>query len=124
MRLLFDVHIAGASVAALHKIAPQIQAEHIAHWHGGALLQADDDEILLKCHAEGRVFITYDMAAIPDLLRRWTSEERSHSGVFFADENSIRPNHPGEVASAVAALAKEIGKVDTTNLVRFLRPAG
>lgn len=123
MKLLFDVHVAKATVAALRRIAPQIQAEHIAHWHGGILLQADDDEILSKCHAEGRVFVTYDMATIPGLLRRWIAEERSHSGLFFADENTIKPNDPGEAASSVAALVKEIGNADTTNLIRFLRPA-
>jgi hypothetical protein len=122
VKLLFDVHIAKATVAALRKIAPQIQAEHIADWHGGMLLQADDDEILSKCHTESRVFITYDMATIPDLLRRWIAKERSHSGLFFADENTIKPNHPAELASAVAALVEEIGKTDTTNLIRFLRP--
>ncbi|HEV2318405.1 MAG TPA: DUF5615 family PIN-like protein [Verrucomicrobiae bacterium] len=117
MKLLFDVHVARATVAALRKIAPQIQAEHLAHWHGGMLLQAEDDEILLKCHAEGRVFVTCDMATIPDLLRRWIAEERSHSGLFFADESTIKPNHPGEVAPAVAAIAEEIGNADTTNLI-------
>jgi predicted nuclease of predicted toxin-antitoxin system len=124
VKLLFDVHVAKAAVAAFRKIAPQIQAEHIVHWHNGTFLQADDNEILAACRAENRVLVTYDMATIPDLLRRWISEERPHSGVFFADENTIRPNNPGEVAAAVAALAKEIGNADTTNLVRFLRLAG
>jgi len=123
VKLLFDVHVAKATVGALRKIAPQVQAEHIAHWRSGALLHADDDEILSACRDEKRVFVTYDMATIPDLLRRRSSEERPHSGVIFADENTVRPNSPGEVASAVSALAKEIGNADTTNLIRFLRPA-
>ncbi len=122
MKLLFDVHVAKATIAALQKMAPQIQSVHIASWRDGALVHADDQEILTACRAEKRVLVTYDMATIPDLLKRWASEERSHSGVFFADENTIRPNSPQEVASAVAALAKEIGNANTTNLVRFLRP--
>jgi hypothetical protein len=123
VKLLFDVHVARATVAALRKIAPHLQARHIAHWRDGALLHADDEQILSACRAEKRVFVTYDMASIPDLLHRWAAEERAHSGVIFADKNSVRPNSPGEVASAVAALAKEVGNADTTNLVRFLRPA-
>lgn len=123
MKLLFDVHVTRAAVGALRKIAPQIQAEHIAHWRDGAFLRAEDDEVLAACRDENRVFVTYDLATVPDLLRRWSSEERPHSGVFFGDENTVRPNRPGEVAAAVAALAKENGNADMTNLVRFLRSA-
>lgn len=123
MKLLLDVHVAKAALGALRKAAPQIQAEHIAQWRGGALLAADDDEILTACRAEKRVFLTCDLATIPDLLRRWMAEDRPHSGLVFADENTVRPNAPAEVALAVVALAKEIGPVDTTNLVRYLRPA-
>lgn len=121
--MLFDVHVTRAAVSALRKIAPQIQAEHIARWRDGAFLRAEDDEVLAACRDENRVFVTYDLATVPDLLRRWSSEERPHSGIFFGDENTVTPNRPGEVAAAVAALAKEIGDADTTNLIRFLRPA-
>ncbi len=123
MKLLTDVHVARATLGALRKLAPGIETEHIAGWRSGALLHATDDEILLACGTEKRVFLTYDLATIPDLLRRWIAEERSHSGVIFADENTVRPNSPAEVAAAVAALAEEIGGADTTNLVRFLLPA-
>ena len=121
--MLFDVHVTKAAVGALRKIAPQIEAVHITHWRDGAFLRAEDDEVLTACWAENRVFVTYDLATVPDLLRRWNSEERPHPGVFFGDENTVRPYRPGEVAAAVAALAKEIGDADTTNLIRFLRPS-
>lgn len=123
MKLLFDVHVAKVAVGALRKIAPQIQAEHIAHWRDGVFLRAEDDEVLAPCRDENRVFVTYDLATVPDLLRRWSSEERPHSGVFFGDENIVGPNRPSEVAAAVAPLAEEIGNADTTNLIRFLRRA-
>ena len=123
MKLLLDVHVAKAAIGALRKAAPLVHAEHISHWRGGAFLRAEDAEILAACHAEKRVFITYDLATIPDLLRRWMAEDRPHSGIVFADENTVKPNAPGEVASAIASLAKDIGNADTTNLVRFLRPA-
>ena len=122
MNLLLDVHIAKATAGALHKIAPHIHVEHISHWRGGAYLRSEDDEILAACHEEKRLFLTYDMATIPDLLRRWMTEDRPHSGVIFADENTVRPNAPREVASAVVLLAAEIGSADTTNRVWFLRP--
>jgi hypothetical protein len=68
------------------------------------------------------MLLNYDLATIPDLLRRWMAEGRSHSGVIFADENTVKPNAPTEVATAIAGLAREIGNADTTNLIRFLRP--
>lgn len=40
MKLLFDVHVAKVAVGALRKIAPQIQAEHIAHWRDGVFPRA------------------------------------------------------------------------------------
>lgn len=123
MKLLLDVHIAKASVSALKKMAPHLQAEHISLWRGGSLLQAEDAEILAACHTEKRVLVTYDLATIPDLLRRWMQEDRPHSGLLFADKNTVRPDAPGEVAAAITLLAVEIGPADTTNLVRFLRPA-
>ena len=121
MKLLFDCHVAKAAVGALRKVAPGIQAEHLAQWRGGAFLRAGDDEILAACHDERRVFLTYDQATVADLLRQWFAEERPHSGVIFADENTVKPNDPGDVARAVAELAGEIGSSDTKNLVRYLR---
>ncbi len=123
MKLLFDCHVAKATVGALRKVAPDIRAEHLAQWRGGAYLRAGDDEILAACHEEKRVFLTYDQATIADLLHQWAAEERPHSGVVFADENTVKPNIPADVAEAVAELVGEIGSSDTKNLVRYLRPA-
>ncbi len=123
MRLLFDCHVTKATLGALRSLAPAIQAEHLALWRQGAFLRAADDEILAACHEERRVFLTYDQATIVDLLRQWAAEERSHSGVVFADENTVKPNVPGDIAKAVAELAKEIRSSDMRNIVRYLRPA-
>ena len=123
MKLLFDCHVAKAALGALRKSAPAVAAEHLADWRQGAFLRADDAAILAACHGEQRVFVTYDQATIPDLLRHWAAEERDHSGVIFADENTVAPDVPAKVAAALAALAAEIGDGDTRNMVRFLRPA-
>jgi hypothetical protein len=122
VKLLLDCHVAKATLGALRKTAPAIQAEHLAHWRGGAFLRAADAEILTACREEGRAFLTYDQATIPDLLRQWAAEERPHSGVIFADKNTVPPNAPAKVAGAVAQLAEQIGEADSTNLVLFLRP--
>lgn len=121
MRLLLDCHISKATLGALRKRKPSLQTEHLANWRGGAFLRADDADILAACQQEGRVLVTFDQRTIPDLLRQWAAEDRSHAGVIFGDEHTVKPNSPASVALALAALADDIGEADTTNLVRFLR---
>jgi hypothetical protein len=123
VKLLLDTHIAKATLGALAKVVPRLHAEHIAQWRGGSLRSASDAEILAACQEEKRVFVTFDQATVPGLLRHRAAEGRDHAGVFFGDENTIRPNSPAEVAASLAALAEEIGTADTANMVRFLCPA-
>ncbi len=118
-----DCHISKATLGALRKKIPSIQVEHLATWHGGAFLRADDEDILAACHEERRTLVTFDQRTIPDLLRLWAAEERPHSGVIFGDQNTVKPNRPGAVAAAIAAPAREPGHATMTNTVRFLRPA-
>lgn len=121
MKLLLDVHIAKATVGALAKAAPAVRVEHVSDWRNGSLRAASDAEILAACHEEQRALVTFDLRTIPDLLRRWAAEARDHSGVFFADQTTLRPDRPGAVATAVVALIAQIGDASTENLVRFLR---
>jgi hypothetical protein len=122
VRLLLDCHISKATLAALRKLSTSIEAQHLAEWRAGAFLRAADEDILTACHEEQRLFVTFDQRTIPDLLRLWAAEDRPHSGLLFGDENTVKPNNPATVAAALAALAREIGSADTTNLIRFLRP--
>lgn len=125
MRILLETHIARATLGALAKLAPGIDAEHLARWREGSLRNAADAFLLAACQEEGRVLVTFDLKTIPGLLRHWAAEGREHSGVIFGDENTVKPNHATQVAAALKALADELGSVETTNMVRFLRsPAG
>jgi hypothetical protein len=123
VKLLLDCHITKATLGALRDIAPGIRAELLSDWRRGAFRRADDAEVLMACYEERRAFLTYDLTTVPDLLRRWASEERPHSGVLFADTMAIPPNMPARVAAAVAKLAEEIGDADLENVVLFLRGA-
>ena len=69
MKLLLDSHVKKAVVGALRKRFPRLDVIHLADWHGGAFLDADDADILAACQAEGRAWLTYDQRTIPDLLR-------------------------------------------------------
>jgi hypothetical protein len=121
VRLLLDAHIKKAAVSALEGRCPGVDAVHIADWHGGVFRTAEDPEILMTCFEEERVLVTYDQRTIPNLLRRWAAEERSHAGVIFGDSGSVPGNDPGAIAEALSALIGEVSGSDMTNVVRYLR---
>jgi len=85
------------------------------------LLEADEDEILDACLSEKRVWVTFDLATVPDLLARFADEGRNHAGVFLADDKTVPPEKIEPLAAALADLIEEIGEANTTNLVRFIR---
>src|SRR5260370_617295 len=123
MKLLLDSHIPADVANAIGKRHPGLDVQHLAQWKGGCLLESDDVNILAECSVEGRVWVTYDLATVPDLLARWAEEIRDHAGVFLADDATIPPEKVGALAAAISDLVDELGDTDTTNLVRFLQQA-
>ena len=124
MRLLLDAHIPRAVGEALRKRHAGLDVQHLARWRGGALLGSEDPDILVACVEEARVWVTYDLATVPDLLRRCAEEERDHAGVFLVDDATIPPENVGALAAALGQVIDEIGEADTKNVVRFLRRHG
>jgi hypothetical protein len=120
VRLLLDCHIPKSTLSAVRQISPH-DIEHLAVWREGLFLKASDEEILTACHSERRVFVTFDLGTIPDLLRVWAGEEKPHSGIFFGDTHIVKVSQPGAIARSMVHLAAELGKMDTANLVRFLK---
>ena len=121
MKLLLDVHIPAAVVNALRLKFALVDVAHVSNWRGGALREADDADILSACARDGRIFVTYDLSTVPDLLNAWAEEGRYHAGVVLADVASVPPEQVGRVAKAIATLLKEIQGTETANLVRFLQ---
>src|SRR5260221_3489317 len=101
MRLLLDAHIPAAVIGALRKRHPGMDVQHLARWRRGDLLEAADDEILSACLTEKRVWVTFDLATVPDLLARFADEGRNHAGVFLADEKTVPPERIGPLAAAL-----------------------
>jgi len=122
VKLLLDVHNSKAAMAALQQRCPGLDVAHIADWQGGTYRAAEDGAALAACFDDDRVFVTYDQRTVPGLLRIWAAEERPHAGVFFGDNNTVPAGHAGAVAKSLAFLAEEIAGLETTNVVRFLRP--
>jgi hypothetical protein len=123
MRLLLDVHIPAAVAGAVRRRLPGLDILHISNWHSGSLLEAEDRAVLAECAREGRVLVSFDLKTIPALLVEWAEAQRSHAGVFLADDKTVRPEKVGAVAASIAELVTELRGTDTTNLVRFLARA-
>jgi predicted nuclease of predicted toxin-antitoxin system len=121
MKLLLDAHIPSAVAATLRQRVPGLDVQHIAKWQGGDLLESEDADILTACARDGRIWITYDLATVPELLNRFGEAGQDHSGVFLIDDATIPAHDIGGIAASVLALVSEIGHADTTNLVRYLR---
>src|SRR5437899_11960873 len=119
MKLLLDSHIPAAVVRALRTRQPGLDVQHLAQWRAGDLLEADDADILAACAKEARVWVTYDLATVPDLLRALAAEEYDHAGVFLVDDATIPAENVGVLVYGISVLIVEIGEVDKTNLVRF-----
>ena len=121
MKLLLDGHIPAAVVDVLRRQMPGLDVQRLARWRGGELLDAEDYLILEACTVEKRIFVTYDLKTVPELLTRCAEEEWDHAGVFLADEGTVPPDDIGSLAAAISKLIAEVGETDTTNLVRFIR---
>jgi len=78
---------------------------------------------LLEAAKQRLTLVTYDRRTIPPLLKLWAEEGRSHGGVIFVDEKTISPADIGGLVRALISLAREVGEVDWTDQVYFLRSA-
>lgn len=76
---------------------------------------------LQEAFVQGLTLVTYDLQTIPLLLRRWTEETRSHSGVILVDERPISSADSERLVRALATLAKKTRMWDWTERVVFLR---
>jgi hypothetical protein len=118
VRPLLDSHIG-------HTVAEQLRrrgvdVDTLAGWRGGALRSADDEVILVEAAQEDRVLVSYDCRTIPERLRRWANEGRSHAGVVLVDERTIRPDDAGGLVRALLTLVRDRGDEDWRDRVVYL----
>lgn len=120
LRLLLDEHVPPAVVADLAVRRPELEAVALRDWRGGALLSADDAAILSAARDHGLTLATYDLRAIPPLLKAWAEQGVPHAGVVFVHRMTIRLGDVGGLARALAQLWDAEGSHDWTDRVVFL----
>jgi len=121
LRYLLDEHIPPTVVDGIRARRPEIQVEALCDWRNGALLAADDEAILHTATADGLTLVTFDLRTIPPLLRAWTEQGRSHSGVVFVHHLSMRPSDVGGLTRGLVHLWDRTGQDPWTDRVAFLR---
>lgn len=77
MRLFLDAHISGRRVArVLRDEGHDVRAADEERDLDGT----SDEELLAIASAEGRVFVTFDVANFPRIVQRWSADGQHHAG--------------------------------------------
>jgi hypothetical protein len=123
LRLLLDEHISPEVANGVQRRNRSLVVHPIVQWENGNFLGKEDSVCLLEAAKQRLTLVTYDRRTIPPLLKLWAEEGRSHGGVIFVDEKTISPADIGGLVRALISLAREVGEVDWTDQVYFLRSA-
>jgi hypothetical protein len=121
LKLLLDEHISPQVAKGVQRYNRVLVIHSMAQWESGNFLGKEDCVCLLEAAKQRLTLVTYDRRTIPPLLKLWAEEGRSHGGVIFVDEKTISPADIGSLVRALILLAGEIGEMDWTNQVYFLR---
>lgn len=121
MHLLLDGHWSPSVSRPLR--ASGIDVFTLEEWRDGAFRHSSDEKILAAATADGRTLVMYDEATIADLLREWGMAGRSHAGVVFVNNRTIRQHDFGGQIRALLRLVEERGDEDWQDRVEHLRPA-
>ena len=121
LNLLLDEHISPQVASGVQRRNRALVIQSMVQWESGNLLGKEDSVCLLEAARQRLTLVTYDRRTIPPLLKLWAEEGRSHGGVIFVDERTISPSGIGGLVRALILLAGEIGNMDWTSQVYFLR---
>ena len=121
LKLLLDEHISPEVKNGVQRRNRSLVIHSIVEWDSGNFLGTEDSVCLLEAAKQRLTLVTYDRRTIPPLLKLWAEEERSHGGVIFVDEKTISPADIGGLVRALISLADEVGEMNWTNQVYFLR---
>jgi hypothetical protein len=122
LALLTDAHLSPQVAPQVKARRPEISIFSLRNWRNGALLNADDSDILTEAQTEGLTLVTYDQTTINPLLTQWAMEGRDHAGVIFVSRRSIAQSDIGGQVRALIALWDFSHSADWTNVVHYLTP--
>jgi Domain of unknown function (DUF5615) len=118
---LLDVHVPLRVVAALRRLAPDCEIEHVARWRGGVLRTAADEDILTAAAGAGLLLVTFDLSTVRLLVDRWVAAGRVFPGVVFIVGMGVDPADIGAIARGLARAYAELGLLDPAYPVVYLQ---
>jgi len=118
VKLLLDEHISPAVARGLSSAgAADFVVAALREWQGGAYLEASDALILQAALTDGWTLVTYDLRAIPLLLKEWGEQGIAHGGVILVDKRSIAQNDIGGLIRALSRLVAALGDARWQNRI-------
>jgi len=123
LAFLTDEHISHVVAEQARLKRADIRIESLLQWRDGALRNTDDALVLAAAREEGLTLVTYDQKTIPPVLLELAGNGGHHSGVVFADCNSIPSDNIGRLVQALFAFYDQYHRLDWTDIVMFLSPA-
>src|SRR5262245_24677245 len=120
---LLDEHISIHAARQIRKKRPEIDILSVYEWRSGDLAAEADDILLTAAYEEFKTLVTYDRQTIPNILKEWASAGRSHSGVLFVDNKTIKSSNLGGLVKSIIHHWDHHQAEEWLNRVDFLRPA-
>jgi hypothetical protein len=102
-RLLLDSHVPADVAAALRRLSPGVDVQHVSAWHHGAYINAPDAVLLEACCQERRALVSKDRATLPGWIALRVADHREHAGVLLYDLERFKARQIGPLARAIAA---------------------
>lgn len=121
LKLLLDEHVSPEVAGGIGRRSRKLVVQCLARWENGTFLGQHDVTCLLAAAAQRFTLVTYDRRTIPPVLKGWAEEGRTHGGVIFVDEKTISPADIGGLVRGLLQLFEEMGNLDWTDRVYFLR---
>ena len=117
-RLLLDDHISHAVATALQQRG--IDAVPLATWQDGRYRTSPDSQILRAAIEEDRVFVSYDVSSIPNLVREFAAAQVEQAGVILVSSSTIPEGDVGGLVAALERLLTAEAEYSFRNQMRFL----
>lgn len=118
--LLLDENISHVVATQVSTRRPDIHIESIFHWRAGTLTNTLDHFVLQAAAEDTLTLVTYDVSTIMPLVTEWGMAGRSHAGIIFIDEWTIRSSDLGGLIRALERLWDLEHDEDWTNRTQFL----
>lgn len=100
---------------------PEISIQSIFHWRAGSLLSEPDYLLLQAASEDGLTLVTYDQRTILPLASAWYAAGRTHEGIVFVSESTIRSRDFGRLVRAIEQFWDREHQHVWANRIDFLR---